>query len=344
MKFFNKPSFVGIFLFVFSVTLVLMGSIQALFGTLRWYNTSEESHENLQSYPVYSAQEESKPKGAIRVFIAPRPTIPESNVYVFLQNTAPLREAALSTVTPEKAQNILQKIQDVEQEIIVPSPLPVQNFQSPVQLEIIPASASMPQGYPTTIGAVLAGQYFRDTLWQFPLKIDTNRVSPRGQMSNESVTLSGRIKTNSEMAKVLVHELGHMIDIYFLKQRGRTADPSKKFYAISWSEPTVIRAGTSAKSFVSGYAATNQYEDFAEAFTMYVFHNDAFAERAKNIPALQEKYDFFRNTVFGNHFFNTSYEQDVVPSSLWDVTKIVIKSDALRSIFVELSSVLKSLV
>jgi len=66
---------------------------------------------------------------------------------------------------------------------------------------------------------VLAGTYFRDVLWSFPLIIDLSRVSPRGQMSNESVTLSGRMKSTSEMAKVLVHELAHMVDIYFLKQR-----------------------------------------------------------------------------------------------------------------------------
>lgn len=57
------------------------------------------------------------------------------------------------------------------------------------------------------MNTVLTGAYFRDVLWKFPLKIDINRVSPRGQMSNESVTLSGRIKSTSEMAKVLVHEL-----------------------------------------------------------------------------------------------------------------------------------------
>jgi hypothetical protein len=117
MKFLNKPSFVGIFLFVFSVTIVLFASIQAIFGTLRWYNDSEESHENLQTYPVYSAQEQ-KSTGVIRVFIAPKPVVEESNVYVFLENTAPLREMALSTVSPEKAEKITQKIQNIEEVII----------------------------------------------------------------------------------------------------------------------------------------------------------------------------------------------------------------------------------
>ncbi len=160
----------------------------------------------------------------------------------------------------------------------------------------------MPPAYVSTIDTVLVGTYFRDTLWSFPLTVDVHRMSPRGQMSNESVTLSGRIKSSSEMAKVLVHELGHMIDIYLLRKNADTSDPSKIFYAISWKEPTVLHSGMSSHSFVSGYAATNQYEDFAETFTMYIFHNSALAERALSSSALQKKFDFLKTYVFGSHF------------------------------------------
>lgn len=77
----------------------------------------------------------------------------------------------------------------------------------------------MPSGYLSTVDTVLVGTYFRDNLWDFPLTVDMERVSPRGQMSNESVTMSGRIRSLPEMSKVLVHELGHMIDIYLLRKR-----------------------------------------------------------------------------------------------------------------------------
>lgn len=159
--------------------------------------------------------------GVIRVFIAPKPTTTESNVYVFLQNTAPQREEALATVTPEKAQSINQKIQDVITSNTTPviPEQPTEKFQNPVEIRIVPESANMPQGYSATMDTVLTGTYFRDVLWSFPLIVDINRTSPRGQMSNESITLSGRIKSLSEMAKVLVHELGHMVDIYYLRSR-----------------------------------------------------------------------------------------------------------------------------
>jgi len=346
MIFSNKPSFVGVFLLVFSLTLVVLGSLQAIFGTLRWYNASEQSHEKLQEYPVYSAWEQTTQNGVIRVFIAPKPEVVELNVYVFMQNTAPLREQALTTVTPEKAQIITQKVQEVldSQSLpIISSKEDTQVFQSPVRIRVSPENSGMPQWYSGTIDTVLRGTYFRDVLWSFPLIVDINRASPRGQMSNESITLSGRIKTLSEMSKVLVHELGHMVDIYYLRSRGTQSDPSKIFYTISWTEPTVLRSGITSNSFVSGYALTNQYEDFAETFAMYVFHNTTLADRAQKSPALQQKYDFLRDVVFWEYFIGTNYEQNPIPSSLWDVTKIVIKTNTLNDIFVQLRKALKNL-
>lgn len=96
-----------------------------------------------------------------------------------------------------------------------------------------------------------------------------------------------------------------------------------------------------ATSFVSGYAATNQYEDFAETFAMYVFHNAVFLDRAKNSSALQQKYDFMKTSVFGSYFIGTKYEQNPIPSTLWDVTKIVIKANTLSEIFAELKSAMR---
>lgn len=148
MVFSNKSSFLGVFLLVFSVTLFVLGSVQAIFGTLRWYNASEQWHEELQNYPIYSASETPTQSGVIRVFIAPKPTTTESNVYVFLQNTASLRQEALTTVTPEKAQIINQKVEDVLQQGSTPvTPSEAQPFQTPVVIGVTPESAFMPNGY-----------------------------------------------------------------------------------------------------------------------------------------------------------------------------------------------------
>lgn len=105
------------------------------------------------------------------------------------------------------------------------------------------------------------------------------------------------------------------------------------FYTICWSEATVLRSGVSAAAFVSGYAASNQYEDFAETFAMYVFHNKAFQERALKNSLLQQKYDFLHEYVFGEFFLSSSYEKDTIPAKIWDVTKVVIRENALGDVF-----------
>ena len=317
---------------MFFTTLLIFGSIQAIQGTLRWYNASEESHEKLTGEHVYTLRAPEK-KG---IFSAYSPKTQDPKVY-FVAHNEDIQEA-LKSVSPEKVSKITVRVAQME-EIVTPTTqiqTPIENtvvFQTPVSLEVRPENYGLPSGYSGTIHAVIEGKYFRDALWEFPIIVDRDRTSPRGQMSNESVTLSGKIQSLSEMAKVLVHELGHMVDIYLLRKDGFSSDPSKIFYTISWSEPTVMKSGISLSSFVSGYAASNQYEDFAESFAMYVFHNKAFRERAVKDSLLQKKYDFLHSYVFGELFLGSSYEKDVVPAKLWDVTKIVIRTNALADVF-----------
>jgi hypothetical protein len=211
------------------------------------------------------------------------PRSQEESVGVYFSSRQDDRERAIKTVSPEKAEKIIVRVAQIQEQIApVNIPIkkdvapPTKTFQTPVELRTKPENYVATSSYKNTISTVLSGNYFRDNLWNFPVIIDSNRVSPRGQMSNESITLSSKISSLSEMAKVLVHELAHMIDIYSLKQKNFTPDPSKEFYALSWSEPTVMKSGISSAAFVSGYASTNQYEDFAESFTFYVFHNRAF--------------------------------------------------------------------
>jgi hypothetical protein len=60
--------------------------------------------------------------------------------------------------------------------------------------------------------------------------------------------------------------------------------------------------------FLSGYALTNKYEDFAESFTFYVFHNEDFRSRAQKNLMIARKYNFFRKYVFINtEFADTSF-------------------------------------
>lgn len=345
MIYFNKKSFFAPFFAVFFAVMVIMGSGQALVGTIRWYNPSEEEHEKLGTEQVYTAIKIPEKPKSISLFL---PTKEESIGTYFADNRSDI-ENALQTVSPEKAGKITVRIEQMTQDLVLSLPpettVPTPDvFESPTRLEVRPELASIPKGYDATIHTVVIGNYFRETLWDFPIIVDTERASPRGQVSNEKVTLSGKMKSLTEVGKVLIHELGHMIDIYFLKSTKFGSDPSKSFYSISWSEPTVMKANMSSTAFVSGYAATNQYEDFAESFTMYVFHNAAFRARASKQEHLQKKYDFFHEKVFGDYFQNTAYETSPIPTKIWDVTKIAVRANALDNIFTVMRSVLKGII
>lgn len=129
--------------------------------------------------------------------------------------------------------------------------------------------------------------------------IDAYLYEPRGRMKGGSITLSNKVVKDGEFTKLFVHEFAHFVDVYVLTARSRRIpDPSLDFYRISWESVNVKRSSESMSSFVSGYAATNQYEDFAESLTFYVFHNSVFYDRALKNESLRQKYLFLQGTVF----------------------------------------------
>ena len=155
--------------------------------------------------------------------------------------------------------------------------------------------------------------------------IDANQVEPRGKMQGRSITLSATVLRDGEFLKLLVHELGHYTDIYDLVAVWDQADPSESFYTISWQDKTTKKSNETLANFVSGYAATNRYEDFAESFVFYIFHNREFSDRAMKNEALRQKYLFFSEHVFHQgEFIDTDFRITKIPNYLWDTTKIPI--------------------
>lgn len=154
------------------------------------------------------------------------------------------------------------------------------------------------------------------------VKLDKNQKEPRGKTQWKTITLSPWVEKDAEFAGLFVHEFAHVVDIVGLPNK-QGKDLSNDFYRISWSLPTVKKATEKQSSFVSGYAATNQYEDFAESFVFYVFHNRVFAERALRDESLRQKYLFFREHIFADgQFEDSDYSIGKVPSYLWDTTKL----------------------
>jgi hypothetical protein len=177
----------------------------------------------------------------------------------------------------------------------------------------------------------------RDSLDHLVVRYDSK--SPRGQATSRSLLLRGTLP-NDELVAVLIHECGHIMDLGGLQGTARAGasafpdggvatfnnDPSVRFYRISWSNSEDQRADARPEDFVSGYAAHDPFEDFAETLLLYALHNAEFKELAKQNTALAQKYVFMRDEIFSSSFtFSPAAQKRVVSfgeERVWDVTKL----------------------
>ncbi|MDQ7009787.1 MAG: putative zinc-binding metallopeptidase [Candidatus Gracilibacteria bacterium] len=146
----------------------------------------------------------------------------------------------------------------------------------------------------------------------------------RGRMKNRAIKLfAPQNMKKDELIAIFIHEFSHYIDIYSL-ERGNYKDISNKFYDISWYSTKILNSGLTGKDFVSGYAMTNKYEDFAESLTYYILHNNDFLEKSKKSEILRKKYNFFSFYIFKNKLFqNTDFsEGNKIKNYYRDITKI----------------------
>lgn len=165
-------------------------------------------------------------------------------------------------------------------------------------------------------------KYFNSKVTPLYLTIDAIKSEPRWQVIGKKLIISTKIGDLWESIKVFVHELGHIVDLHFLPDLW-DYDPSENFYNISWLSYNVKKKDTKLVDFVTWYALTNKYEDFAESFAFFVFHNEEFKKRTKSNYVVAQKYDFFRKYVFINEEFkNTGFTINEIKPYNWDSTKI----------------------
>lgn len=148
----------------------------------------------------------------------------------------------------------------------------------------------------------------------------------RGRMRDKKIYLYSLERlSDDEVFSVFIHEFWHYYDIYGLP-RTRFQDLSDVFYDISWESVDVLKAWQWVENFVSGYAMTNQYEDFAESYIYYILHNSAFREKSLKNTVLARKYAFFEQYSFPQkEFYKRNFwtNTDILPY-YWDITKIEI--------------------
>ncbi len=113
---------------------------------------------------------------------------------------------------------------------------------------------------------------------------------------------------DKETVGVFVHEMGHIVDTGVLqgtrdagasefKDGGNAIyndDPSLLFYRLNFKDEKTLRKDASAEDFVSGYATSDPFEDFAESYNYYVLHGDEFRVLKQTNKTLLKKYVFLK--------------------------------------------------
>jgi hypothetical protein len=75
-------------------------------------------------------------------------------------------------------------------------------------------------------------------------------------------------------------------------------DLSLDFYRISFLNEKELRSESNDLDFVSGYALSDPFEDFAESYTFYILHGNEFRQLAAENYKLALKYRFLKEKVF----------------------------------------------
>lgn len=145
-----------------------------------------------------------------------------------------------------------------------------------------------------------------------------------------------------ELIGVLVHEMGHIVDSDFLvPESGQftasaftdfdrfipTNDQSVDFYSISWIDSGKKKSGSTKFDFVSVYAMTDPFEDFAETYLMYILHGKQFKTMAESNSRLFEKYNFMKNEVFSGQEFDNDIKHINTKVRIYDSTRLKFSLD-----------------
>lgn len=212
------------------------------------------------------------------------------------------------------------KNQIKKKEIAYTSQSNINFYYSPIQLETYLLQSQAV----SHISDILFSKVFREKNLILNLEFYLWDSKIRGRYKHNAIKFFDVKKLwNEELIAVFIHELGHYFDMKHLEKEV-IFDVSNDFYDISWSETKTLHPGSEKKDFVSGYAMSNKYEDFAESFTYYVLYNDDFRSKATQSKLLLKKYDFFSQYVFRNdEFKKTNFRIDEqLLEYYWDTTKI----------------------
>ncbi|MBD3156252.1 hypothetical protein GF369_00325 [Candidatus Peregrinibacteria bacterium] len=159
----------------------------------------------------------------------------------------------------------------------------------------------------------------------------------RGLGGGSTIILRCSNVSDKELSSVLVHEMGHIVDTGLHTGNswyGKSSfmdgslpiyndDLSLRFYRISWTNHKTLKQGARESNFVTTYAMSDPFEDFAETYNFYILHGDQFREMAEYDRSLMRKYLFMKYYIFkGNEYDNDPYTTVRPFSRTYDATTL----------------------
>ena len=225
-------------------------------------------------------------------------------------NTDVKYEAATTPKQPFAGVNFSMKMEDKE----------FYSLDGDKKLEIISVLNKLPKEHISTLKNVV---------------LDYNPSAHRGLGGKGIVIIRAVNMDDEEFFGVMIHEIGHNVDLGYLSETNNKkisefkdgkkpvyeTDPSLGFYRISWQDDTTRKKTAGNEDFVSGYAMTDPFEDFAESYVYYILHNKEFKSKTQTSEMLLQKYNYMKNVVFQDLEYDTgSYVTDGLSRRPWDIT------------------------
>lgn len=146
----------------------------------------------------------------------------------------------------------------------------------------------------------------------------------RGLGGKSTIIIDGNVP-NNEFIALIVHECGHVIHGNMLGTMTSGASlykdgndtfakdsPATDFFAISWMTPQIANVGSAKENYVTGYAQSDSFEDFAETFTTYILQRPSMETRAKTNVSIAAK------LAWMNEHFPLNQTILGIPQYSWD--------------------------
>ena len=191
-----------------------------------------------------------------------------------------------------------------------------------------------------SIKTILDRFWYDPTQYINSINIVENSNWRRWYATHSYIVINSYNQSQKEFWEVFTHELAHIIDLWVIKWNWEKDekftefwnvifaknDPSIQFYKLSRDWEKVRKAWSKSQDFVSWYAMSDPFEDYAESFNMYINHKNLFLAMTRSSNILRQKYDIIDKQFWTKYFFEDNETTKKVEASPfwrpWDSTRM----------------------